>query len=342
MTAALALSGALAGGLSGCGTAPPAATVNGQAISIQQLNARLATWAANQPYVTEFDLQMQQQAAQQASQTGNSVPANTVSGNGTGSGVYGMYWASLQLSAMITATAVRQHLAARGLNPSAEEVAAAWAAEAGANPALWAQLTPAARSEAANYDADHALVDGQLTSASSDKSFYSAHRSYFWSQVCYLASDVTVTGAGGTVDMAASRAQADKLARSMARQPVATATGGSRVCLSPEQLLAHGTGYYDAVRALGVGQAAALRRSYGYQVVKVVSRTVIPYSPVIADDIEVVALHGGAEAPPTGDKKVIAILKAAKVAVNPTYGIWDTSLPAPYAPEVLSANQAIK
>ena len=127
----------------------------------------------------------------------------------------------------------------------------------------------------------------------------------------------------------------------MAGPVTAGTAGGSRFCDSQEQFLQRGKAYDDAVGTLPVGQAVAVRRSYGYQAVKVLSRQVIPYSAEVADDIEVVAVHGGAEAPPTGDTKVIAILKAAKVSVNPTYGVWDTSVPAPYAPQVLSANQAI-
>ena len=329
----------LAGGLAGCSTAPPAAIVNGQEISVQQLNDQMRAWSSDKPYVAEFDYQMQQQAQQQASQTGSNVPPNSVEGAGTGSGVYGMYWASLQLSAMITATAVHQYLARHGQSPSARQVAAAWASEDAANPSLWRQLPAWARTQAAVRDAEHALVDRSLTNAGGDESFYKAHKQYFWSQVCLLTSDVTVPGPRGTVDMRASRSQAGKLVEQMTSAP-ATA-GGSRFCDSQEQFLERGTAYDNAVGALPVGRAVAVRRSYGYQAVKVLSRRVIPYSAEVADDIEVVALHGGAEAPPTGDNKIIAILKAAKIAVNPTYGIWDTSVPSPYAPQVLSANQAI-
>jgi hypothetical protein len=333
------LAGGLAGGLAGCSTAPPAAIVNGQAISVQQLNNQMQAWSSDKTYVAEFDYQMQQQAQQQASQSGSNTPPNSVEGNGTGSGVYGMYWASLQLSGMITATAVHQYLVRHGLSPSARQVAAAWASEYAANPSLWRQLPAWARTRAAAYDAEHALVDRSLTSAATDKSFYKAHKQYFWSQVCLLTSDVTVPGPGGTVDMRASRTQAEKLAGQMTAG--AARAGGSRFCDSPEQFLERGKAYDDAVGTLPVGRAVAVRRSYGYQAVEVLSRQVIPYSAEVADDIEVVAVHGGAEAPPTGDNKVIAILKAAKISVNPTYGVWDTSVPSPYAPQVLSANQAI-
>jgi hypothetical protein len=345
--AAVALVGGLAGGLAGCGTAPSAAVVNGHSISVQQLDEQLKAWSSSSTYVTTFDAQMVQQAQQQAQQSGNSnVVVNRVQGSGTGAGVYGMYWTSVELTNMITAAAISQYLAHRHQAPTALQVATAWAAEYAQNPAEWEQLGPSVRSASALTDAEHALVDTTLSNASSDRAFYNSHKSFFWSQVCVATADVSVAGPGGSVDMAASRRQAAAVASSMAA-PGQTAgnqavSGAARYCLSPEQLLDQPVPFRSRVSKLAAGRTAVLPESYGYRAVLVTSRTGIPYSSSNADDIEISALHGGSQAPPTGDKKVIAILKAAKVQVNSAYGVWYPTVPAPYAPEVLPVNQAIR
>ncbi|MGH9105070.1 MAG: hypothetical protein ACRDZX_04390 [Acidimicrobiales bacterium] len=340
--AAVAFAGAAGGALSGCSTAPEAASVNGQAISIQQLDHQLKWWSSIPTYVKAEDQSFADQAAQAASQ-GQQVPAYTVEGSGTGPGVYGMYWTSQELSNMVTAVAVHQYLHRRAKLPSALQVAAAWASEYASDPTQWLQLPPVARAGAASQDADRAAVDGTVTDASQDKSFYRLHKSYFWSKVCLNTADVSVASPDG-VDMAASKREAQQVARAMTghpARPVATpVTGSGRYCLAPGQLIDQPAGFRARVSALAPGTDTVLAENYGYRVVEVLSRTVIPYSDQVAGDIEAVSVHGGSQQPPTGDTKVTAILKAADVHINPAYGSWATTLPSPYPPQVLPPGES--
>ena len=168
----VALAGVLAGGLSGCGTAPPAAIVNGQAISEQQLDQQLQEWASDPAYVKAQD-QVFVQQYEQAAQSGQQGQIYTVEAPyATGVGTYGAVWSDLELSNMITALAIRQHLARLHLSPTPVQFDAAWESEYATNPAEWRQLSRSVRLLAAQADADHALVDGALTTSSQDKAFY--------------------------------------------------------------------------------------------------------------------------------------------------------------------------
>ena len=323
--------------LSGCGTAPYAATVNGEAISVQELAAHARDWASSPAFVKYQDSQFLAQEAQAQAQGQTNVPNNTVEGNGTGPNVYGMYWTTLQLSNMITAVAVRQYLAARSDLPSTTQVAAAWSAEWADNPTIWSEVGQAARTDGATYDAYRAQLL-PLSDAKADAQFYAAHRAYFWTSVCLLEDDVAVSGRGGTVDMAASRTQAEQVAAQLTANPSAppgSVSGGSRYCLSPEQLLARRAGFEAKINSLAPGHVALMRENWGYRVVLLTSRSQIPYSRAIAGDIEVVTTAGGAQGQPNSEPRVISVLKAARVRVNPAFGSWAANLPSPYAPQVL-------
>ncbi len=89
------------------------------------------------------------------------------------------------------------------------------------------------------------------------------------------------------------------------------------------------------VNSLAPGHTAYLREKWGYKVLQVTSRAQIPYSSAIAADIEVVTSYGGAQGQPNSQTKIIDVLKSAKVRVNPEYGLWASTLPSPYAPQVL-------
>jgi hypothetical protein len=332
------LAGALAGGaLSGCGTAPYAATVNGQAISEQELAAQAREWASSPAFVKAQDTKFASQAAQALQSGQTNVPTESVEGNGTGSGVYGMYWTTLELTNMITSIALRQYLGEHHELPSPQQVAAAWSAEWAQDPAVWAQVGPEARASGASYDAERAQLVGTID-AKADEQFYSSHKQDFWTSVCLVSDDVTLTSSNGSVDFAGSKAEAEKVASALEANPSsppASVANGSHYCEAPEQLIEQPSAFQAAVQRLAPGGAAVLREPWGYQVVQVTSREQIPYSSKIAGDIEVVTSDGGAQGQPNSETKIIDILKRAKVKVNPAFGTWATNLPAPYAPQVL-------
>ncbi|MCL6091774.1 MAG: hypothetical protein M1435_02320, partial [Actinobacteria bacterium] len=282
-----ALGGAL---LAGCGTAPYAATVNGEAISVQELAAQTRDWASSPAYVKFQDAQFLSEEEAASAQGQTNVPNNTVEGNGTGPNVYGMYWTTVELSNMITSIALHQYLSRHGQLPSHEQYAAAWAAEWANNPPVWREVGRSARTSGATYDALRAQLV-PVASAKADEQFYSSHKAIFWTSVCLLEDDISVVGSNGTVDMAASKAKAQKVARALAANPSsppASVSGGSRYCNTPEQLIEQPSALTSLVNSLAPGHASYLRERWGYKVLLVTSRAEIPYTSAIGADIEVV------------------------------------------------------
>lgn len=323
--------------LSGCGTAPYAATVNGQPISVQELAAQARDWASSQAFVKYQDAQFLSEEEEAASEGQSDVPSNTVEGNGSGPNVYGMYWTTIQLSNMITSSALSQYLGKEGRSPSGQQYAAAWAAEWANNPTIWSEVGQSARTSGATYDSERAQLV-PVSDAKTDQQFYAAHKADFWTSVCLLEDDVSVVGGNGAVDMAASKAQAEKVASELTANPTsppASVSGGSRYCEDQEQLIEEPAAFTSVVNSLAPGHVASLPESWGYKVLVVTSRAVVPYSSAVASDIEVVTSYGGAQGQPNSETKVIDVLKKANVKVNPEYGEWSTNLPSPYPPEVL-------
>ena len=145
--------------------------------------------------------------------------------------------------------------------------------------------------------------------------------------MCLRTVDVTVPGPGESVDMAASRKQADEIAGELSGTVALSSgppvTSGALYCLTPEQLIDHAPGFRNEVSGLRAGQAVALPESYGYQVVQVRSRASVPFNDQTAADIEVVASQSGGQAPAWPvvgegtDKSLIKLLKTVNVQINP-------------------------
>ena len=201
----------LAGGLSSCSASPPAATVNGQVITQGQLDQWLEGWSSSPAYVQAFQAASAQESQEAAAQ-GQQEPTFSVQGTGSGPGDYGLVWTTGRLSLLVSATALHQYLERRGEAPSGLEVAAAWASEYAAHPQVWQQLPAALRSEVADQDAEHALIEPKLSNKSEDETLYKEDSSLFWTQVCLRTVEVTVPGPANSVNMAASRKQADEIA----------------------------------------------------------------------------------------------------------------------------------
>ncbi|HUC13731.1 MAG TPA: hypothetical protein VMS00_04695 [Acidimicrobiales bacterium] len=322
---AIALAGLLGGVLTSCSTSSPAAIVNGQTITQAQLNQYLEAWAGSPAYVQGYDQSAEEQYAQQLQQAQaqggsaqNVAPPALVGGNGTGPGVYDMQWATTEIRLLITQVAVRQYLVKHREAPTPVELAASWASQYAVDPSVWLQITAQARAGAAQWDADHALVDPKATNPKEDKQFYKGEQSYFWSKVCVATVDISV-GNNGQVDMAASKAQAEAVADELsgvkggAHVPV---TSGARYCLSPEQAIEQPADFRGLVSSLRRGQAAPVRENFGYEVVQVISRTPIPYNKAVGAIIDIVAIGGQSQ---SSDPKVNSILTAAKIEFNPAY-----------------------
>jgi hypothetical protein len=340
---------ALAGTLSSCSASPPAAIVNGEVITQGQLDQWLEGWSSSPAYVQYFKDASTQESQEAASQ-GQQQPVFSVQGTGSGPGDFGLVWTTGRLSLLVLGSALHQYLERKGEAPTGLEVATAWASEYAANPPVWEQLPAQVRSEMAEQDAEHALIEPTSSSTSEDEALYKGDGSYFWSQVCLRAVDVTVVGQGGKLNMAAGRKQADEIAAELSGKPTSSpappVTSGALYCLTPQLLIEQAPGFRDQVNALKTGQAVALAESYGYQVVQVRSRALIPFNKQTAADIAVVASVSSGQAPAWPvvgegtDTSLIKLLKAVNVQVNPVYGSWTVALPAPYLPQVWPAGAA--
>jgi len=344
------VAGALGSSLSACSTSPPAAMVNGQAISQGELSENLLWWASSPAYVRSFDQASKLQAEQYAAQ-GQQVPVFSVQGTGSGPANFGLPWTTGRLTQLVGAVAVHQYAEQHGESPSGLELSAAWASEEASYPQVWPQFPPDLRSALANEGAELSLVQAKAPDLRSAELFYKANLASFWSQVCVTTVDVSVPGAGGVTDMVASHKQADQVAAELSGQPSGGAApplaNGARYCLTPEQLIVQPASFRIEVAGLAVGKVAQIEASWGYQVVQVRSRALIPFDLAVASVISVVALGAGTSAytwPVQGDANdtgLTRILKAAKVEVNPAYGSWTTGLPSPpYIPQVWPAGQA--
>jgi hypothetical protein len=340
----------LGASLSACSSSPPAATVNGEVITQGEFSNYLQGWASSPAYVTAFDQASKAQSEQYAAQ-GETVPAFTVSGTGSGPGNFGLPWTTGKLTELVSAAAVQQYLRSRHEVPTPIEYSAAWVSEEAAAPQVWAQVPPGLRTSVATQVADLAVVQTKPPNVRDAEQFYKGNLSSFWSQVCLTTQDVSVPGPNGTVNMAASQKQA----KAVAAQLTAVAAGaaapnssvGARYCVNPEQLITQAPVFRQRVNALAPGQAGIVPQSWGYEVVLVRTRTAIPFSARVASVIGVVVLGAGTTAyswpvqGDTSDTGLIKILKAANVTVDPAFGSWTTALPSPpYIPQVWPAGQS--
>jgi hypothetical protein len=348
--AVVLVAGVFGGSLSACSSSPPAATVNGQVITQSELGENLQWWSSSPAYVASFDQASKAQSQQYASQ-GQTVPAFMVAGTGSGPGNFGLPWTTGRLTLLVTGLAVDQYLQSKGEEPSELEQSAAWASEEAAAPQVWPQLPPQLRSWVANEGAELALVQSKAPSLTTAAEFYKANLSSFWSQVCLTSIDVSVPGPGGSTDMAASHKQAQAVATELTAAANGgtppTVGNGARYCLTPEQLIVQPAVFRQEVYALQPGKAGLVPQDWGYEVVQVRSRTLVPFNSQVASVIGVAALGAG-PAPYTwpvqgdeGGTGLSKILKAADVKIDPTFGSWTTALPAPpYIPQVWPAGQA--
>jgi len=324
--------------------------VNGQVITQPELSHYLQGWASSPAYVAAFNEASKSQSAEYASQ-GETVPAFTVSGTGSGPGNFGLPWTTGKLTELVSATAVQQYLEGRHEAPSYLQLSAAWTSEEAALGQVWPQLPAALRSSVSQSTADLSLVQTKPPNLKTAEQFYKSNLSSFWSQVCLTTLDVSVAGPNGTVDMAASRKQATTVAAELTAAASGAAVPdvavGARYCQSPEQLIEQPLAFRQQVSALTPGKAGTVPQSWGYEVVLLRSRTIIPFNAQVATVIGVVALGAGPTAytwpvqGDTGDTGLITILKAADIKIDPAFGSWTTALPSPpYIPQVWPAGEA--
>ncbi len=263
-----------------CDSSPYAAKVNAQVTTQDALNAELRDWAGNPAYVTAF----------------NSSNSSGVTVTGQASGTYSTAWVGYILDGIIAGNVAHQQLAAVGQMSTPAVVAAARSVDAIGQPG-WENFSSAFRQVLVLRLADEATLTPISVPVASLRALYDQYLPYFFTQVCTAES------------AAFSRGQAAVLAAS-------GVPNGTHTCYDQAQFESQSSAFQTAVRGVSVGKVAPLiPTSFGYQVVKVVSRDVQPFTANVQRVLSLVSAQGPS---PT----LNALLSKARVQINPAYGTW--------------------
>jgi hypothetical protein len=293
---------AVSAATSGCDTSPFAVRVNSTVIKQAALYTELHAWSGNRAYVAAFD------AAYSTSNGGTGV---TVAGDNPRT--YSTAWVANILTGMVTAALVDQEVAATRHTPSPALVAAARSVSEIDHSGYWSQFSLAFRQVLSLRLADQAAITPTSTPVSTLLSLFSEYRSYFFTQVCVVqASAFSLAGADALV--------------------AAGVVTGTPLCYDQAQFEQQPTAFQNDVRGLAVGKVAPpIKTTYGYQVVRVVSRDVQTFSPDVQRALSVA--YVAAEGSP--DPVLSALFAKARVQVNPAYGTWQgTQVMPPTQPTV--------
>jgi hypothetical protein len=286
--------------VSACDSSPVAVSVNSQKVKQTAVNADLRAYAENAAYVKAVDSNSQNQSA-------------GVSVAGSAPGTYNAKFVAHVVTLDATDVALRQYLAAHHELPSAGLLAAERGWQAAQYGDLWIGFPASFRDVLAQQAADQAQFVTTSTDTASLRGAYKEAAGYLFAQVCVRQVSFTVDNGSGNVDYQASLAKADQ-ARS---GPLG---GGMVVCYSPQTLEAQGESVYKTVVSLGAGQATKPQKtSFGYQIYQVTRRVQLPFDTNMARTVTQVADEQEGKPVSSLEQKV---LTAAKVHLNPQYGVW--------------------
>lgn len=265
-------------GLTACDASPYAAKVNGHVITVNSFNHTLAEWSSNQPVAESF-------------QSGG------VSVVGTGGrGTYSANFAAQVMSLVVTADIIHFHLATIGQPATSEEEITARGIAESVDAQIWGQLSPALRDFLVQELADAGALAQAPADLSTVQSDYQHFQPYLFSSVCVVQAS------------AFNQAEAQSISS-------AGPVNGADVCYDPVSLDAQSPALQAAIRGLAApgDVSQPVRTSYGYLVVKLVSRATLSL------DSQVAQVLVARQATPAA---VATLLAAAHVHVNPAYGTW--------------------
>lgn len=298
--------------LSACDASPFAASVGGHSISSAALNNELR-WAQQAKDYSAIV------SANFGQLTGTNLKLTGATPNSYSAG-----WTAFTLTQMIQGQVVRRAVAAQGTAPDSNLYAAAMGGveiESGGvtgpnRDGGVTQMAPGYLITLTQRVADHAFLETPLPT-SQLQGYYANYRSNFYTQVCVRQASVTVTGASGGIDFAASKTRAEQVARQMSTAP--NSVGGAYNCYSHEQVNAQSATFINTVVALAPGQASIAQTPFGYQVTGVASRDTLPLAGPVAKVLTTLVydLRG-----PGSDTVLQRLLSQARVKVNPAFGTW--------------------
>jgi len=275
--------------LTACDTSPFAAKVDSAVITQSSVNDQLNGYASNKAWVASVDFQ------NTVAQGGNGA---TVEGSG-GPGTFDSAFSAHVLTEMIIASAIQQHLAATGNQPETDTQVAARAYRE-ASEVTWTSFPASLRQSMSDELAEESALVPVPASSSTLQKAYEQYQPYLFYRVCLQE---------------ASAFTADQ-ARTLAGSGSFT---GAQLCYDQAGLETQGTALFRSVVKLSPGDVSApIKTSYGYEVVKLVSRAGPALTPGVARVLGVVT----GTANPAELQKVVA---GASVKVNPAYGTWSST-----------------
>lgn len=298
-TAALALVGAA------CGTAGPyAARVGGTTISQDDLEGELRAIASNEAYLAQVEQQL------------------TV--RGTGQGTFDAAFTAEVLSRQILYVMVRQELERREVTLSDADRAAARPIVAGqaggdevfgAFPVSYQDLLVA---RAAEVNRLTLALLGQVSADEAARAYYDANPTEF---LTACVSHILVSDRAVADDVKArldAGADFAALARERSQDTLTAAEGGNLGCdVTPSTPFV--PEFLAAVFAQPVGVAGSpVQSSFGFHVIKVVSRDSPTYEQAASDALDRVVTSGGNEL----RDWVEGAVEGVEVEVNPKYGTY--------------------
>ncbi len=294
----------------GCDSSPFAASINGQVVKQTVLDAELASRSANSVYIDSIDAN--------GASSGLKV-------QGASSGTYTTAWTAQVLNDLVDATAVHQHLVRTHDLPTPAVLDAARAVSAAANAQnlVWYRFPPSLRDAFVQRFADQAMLYPSTgVSPSYVSRVFSGYGGSLFTSLCVRTVNVSVPGAHG-IDMAASRARAVSIQKAI--DAGSAGSTGSVTCYDARTFAGLSLGLITTLLALPAHKAAVPERTpYGYQVIAVASRALVPIGPAL------LRVLSAANASAAGTQRVEAVIAAAHVQVNPAYGTWARTRAAGY------------
>jgi hypothetical protein len=310
--ASLAAICVLAVGLSGCNAdlSPYAAVVNGSEISQAQLRAALSAISSNASYTCAIE------------------SSGTTHITGAGQGTYNASFSAEVLSILIQDKVVRQDVARLGLPEPASlySVALAQLEAATAPPStcpgsgtsLMAAFVPSYRAQLIRFQVDEDALAAHLAGTSlrpaAFGTFVAAHKnemSLACVSVIEVASKATALSLRSQLLKGASFAA---LAKADSLDTTSAPNGGSIGCIPDSEF----TAPLDTVIAgLAIGRVSSpVPFSSDFLLLLVTGRRSEPYSQLVSSLV--------AAAQPALNKILPALIRSARVQVDPQFGTWDT------------------
>lgn len=281
-------------GVAACDTSPYAATVDHQTISSATLNADLQSFSANTKLVSPDNKQVW----------------------GASNHSYNSTFVADQLTTLVEVRVIRRYIAAHHLRVSSGLLDATRALEQLSYGSKWTGFSSAYQDTLVQQAAEAAVIEPLAIPSSTARQLHTQYRSRFFSSVCVRNLTITANGADGRVDLAASRAQAQRLVNSLNRRSSASAAGavrgGTFGCYTPSQLDAQPFGY-DVLGIPTYHASKPAREPFGYRVLVVTRRHLLPLHP---DVVKVLNLG-------YTNRTLNRLVRAADIKVNAAYGAWD-------------------